>query len=355
MEDLDQWEVKIEEPVHTNYKGIDVDKLTTWTQGPVMLQCLNLLESFDLESMSYNTARYIHALYQVMNLAYADRDFYYGDPYFPPEEPIEGLLSKAYARRRLLEIDWTRNDPLVAPGNPYPYEDKSHPFPDLLKNWAFNPQPPGKNPGQETALSEAEYQKSFLAGTTSIQAADIEGWAVSITPSGGWIPACIAGETGIGMSQRMQSFVMSRTQNPFNVLTPGQRPRVTLTPSLALKEDRPLLCFSMQGGDMQDQSLLQFFLNVVEFGMTVQEASEAANFTSYQLRSSFGRHDTKPGRLTLNSQVPPWVQKKLIRMGYRIDIRDKTAGPITAIFFDWEKESLWGGVSNDGEDHGIAW
>src|SRR6185295_16077237 len=117
--------------------------------------------------------------------------------------------------------------------------------------------------------------EDFRSGTTSVIAADAAGWVVSMTPSGGWIPAAIAGRTGVGMSQRMQSFVLDEAENPFNVLAPGKRPRVTLTPSLALKDGKPYLSFAVQGGDSQDQNLLQAFLNVVEFGMNVQEAVEA--------------------------------------------------------------------------------
>jgi gamma-glutamyltranspeptidase/glutathione hydrolase len=153
----------------------------------------------------------------------------------------------------------------------------------------------------------------------------------------------------------MQSFVLDAAENPYNVVAPGKRPRVTLTPTLALKGGRPYLCFSVQGGDTQDQNLLQFFLNVVEFGMTVQEACEAANFTSYQMRSSFQKHAVQPGRLTLNTEVPSWVRRELQKMGYKLDFEAKTSGPITAIFFDWEHGSLWGGASNYGEDYGIAW
>ena len=107
--DLDNWQVHIEEPVKTDYKGIEVYKLTSWVQGPVLLQSLNIVENFDLKGMGYNSVRYIHALYQTMNLTFADRDFYYGDPYFPPEEPLRGLLSKDYARERVGRIDWKRN------------------------------------------------------------------------------------------------------------------------------------------------------------------------------------------------------------------------------------------------------
>jgi len=202
---------------------------------------------------------------------------------------------------------------------------------------------------------KAIYESGFLAGTTSIQAADKEGWVVSVTPSGGWIPACIAGKTGIGMSQRMQSFVLDERKNPFNVVAPGKRPRATLTPSMALKDGKPYLSFAVQGGDTQDQNMLQFFLNIVEFGMNVQEASEAANIVSQQMQSSFERHLASPGRLTLNEHVPPWVGNKLKKMGYDVRYRKKTSGPITAIYFDWKHGTFWGGASDYGEDYGIAW
>jgi gamma-glutamyltranspeptidase / glutathione hydrolase len=178
---------------------------------------------------------------------------------------------------------------------------------------------------------------------------------VSVTPSGGWLPAVIAGNTGIGMSQRMQSFVLDATDNPFNVVEPGKRPRATLTPTLALKDGKPFLSFAVQGGDTQDQNLLQFFLNVVEFGMTVQEATEAANITSYQMRDSFGEHESIPGRLTLNESISPWVRDDLRRMGYQLEFEERTSGPINAIYFDRAHGTLWGGSSNHGEDYGIAW
>ena len=136
LEDLARWEVKIEEPVSTDYKGIRVYKLTHWTQGPAMLQALNILEGFDLKAMGYNSARYTHALVQAMNLAFADRDFYYGDPAFPPEEPIEGLLSKEYAKQRAQVIDWARNDPDVKPGDPYPFQGGTNPFAGVLAGWS---------------------------------------------------------------------------------------------------------------------------------------------------------------------------------------------------------------------------
>lgn len=351
MEDLANWKVHIEEPVVTSYKGIEVYKLTTWVQGPVMLQGLNMLEELDVKAMGYNSARYIHTLYQVMNLSFADRDFYYGDPYVPPEEPIKGLLSKEYAKARLRQINWTRNDPAVRPGDPYPFEGKQNPYRALLDRW----QAPVADPEAMSAEARAAFDTAFRAGTTSIQAADEKGWVVSVTPSGAWVPAVIAGRTGIGMSQRMQAFVLDEAECPFNVVRPGQRPRSTLTPGLALKDGLPYLSFAVQGGDTQDQNLLQFFLNMVEFGMTVQEAVEAPNINSYQMHSTFGAHEAEPGRLLLNEATPPWVRKELAAMGYRLEFERLTSGPINAIFFDRAHGTMWGGSSNHGEDYGIAW
>jgi gamma-glutamyltranspeptidase/glutathione hydrolase len=157
------------------------------------------------------------------------------------------------------------------------------------------------------------------------------------------------------MSQRAQSFVLDESQNPFNLVAPGKRPRATLTPGLALKDGKPYLSFAVQGGDSQDQNLLQFFLNVVEWGMNVQEACEAPNITSFQMQSSFDDHRAEPGRLELNEKVPFWVRDKLQAMGYRLEFRKYTSGPINAVFFDWKHGTLWGGSSNHGEDYGISW
>jgi gamma-glutamyltranspeptidase / glutathione hydrolase len=348
LEDLANWKVKLEEPVHTNYKGIEVYKLTAWVQGPVMLQALNILENFDLKSMGYDSARYIHTLYQAMNLAYADRDFYYGDTSFSPPPPVKGLLSKDYARERAKLVNPNHNDPDIRPGDPYPFEGGKNPYLSYLEGWHTTM--PAQAP-----VSMAEFDRTFRLGTTSVQAADEKGWAVSVTPSGGWTPAVIAGHTGIGLSQRMQSFVLDPREDPYNVLEPGKRPRATLTPSLALKDGKPYLVFSVQGGDTQDQNLLQFFLNVVEFGMTIQQAAEAANITSYQMRDSFGEHQSFPGRLTLNAETPPWVRQELTRMGYSLEFADRTSGPITAIFVDRQHGTLWGAASNFGQDYGIGW
>ncbi len=367
MEDLDKYKVYIEEPVRADYKGVDVYKLTSWVQGPVMLQTLNILENVpDLKGMGYNSTRYVHALYQSMNLAFADRDFYYGDPYFPPEEPLDGLLSKDYAKYRYEQIDWKSNNANTKPGDPYKFQDGENPYLDLLEKWT--PIPPAADAEGESGFQQASAtagqhplprimtdDEAFHAGTTSIVSADKEGWVVSITPSGAWIPATIAGATGIGLSQRMQSFVLDKGLNPYNLPEPGKRPRATLTPGLALKDGEPYMSFAVQGGDSQDQNLVQFFLNVHEFGMNVQQAVEAANINSYQMQSSFGAHVSEPGRLLVRDDMPPWVVAELREMGYRVERRSRTSGPITAIVFDREHGTLWGGASDFGEDYGVAW
>lgn len=371
LQDLANWKPIEEAPLHINYKGIDVYKLQQWTQGPAMLQALNILENFDLKSMKYNSSQYIHTVAQAMHLSFADRDFYYGDPYFSNTQPMQGLLSKDYAKQRAALIQPSTNLSPALPGNPYPFEGKENPYTALLQKWASLADTGSKTGGALPAhdARQIAYQHSFnddvymdrmLRGTTSVEAADAEGWVVSITPSGGWVPACIAGHTGIGMSQRMQSFVLDSALNPFNVVAPGKRPRVTLTPSLALKEGKPFLSFAVQGGDTQDQNLLQFFLNVVEFGMNVQQASEAANINTNQLWLSLGGNRMKDraprtGDIILQNKTPESIRNELKAMGYRLSFTERSSGPINAIFFDWKHNSFWGGSSNHGEDYGIGW
>ena len=241
-------------------------------------------------------------------------------------------------RRRAPATIGERNDPAAGPGDPYPFQGGVNPFTDLLERYrerAAAPRGGGTRPGAPpasrpfspggvapssalppttddalAALEPHDDDDPFYRGTTSIVAADKAGWLVSITPSGGWVPAVIAGRTGIGLSQRMQAFVLDPAEGPFNVVEPGKRPRSTLTPSLAVRDGKPWLAFAVQGGDSQDQNLLQFFLNVVEFGMTPQEASEAANMNSFQLHDSFADHPIMPGRMQLQDATPPWVRSE---------------------------------------------
>ena len=381
LEDLAKWKPIEETPLHVNYKGIDVYKLQEWTQGPMLLQSLNILENFDLKAMGYNSTEYIHTLSQTMNLTFADRDFYYGDPAFNKNPAIQGLLSKEYAKARAQQVNRTHNDAGAGPGDPYPYIGKTNPYLHFLQertqltDTSKGRQPGGFVPKHDAAWQQpiadlsqvyaankvdSAYMDRLWRGTTSVEAADKDGWVVSITPSGGWLPACIAGKTGIGMSQRAQSFVLDSAVCPFNVIAPGKRPRVTLTPSLALKEGKPFLCFGVQGGDTQDQNLLQFFLNIVEFGMTVQQATEAANFNTNQLWLSLGGstikdREPRAGSILLNNNTSEKTRKALEQMGYHLSFGERTSGPVNAIYIDRAHGSLWGGSSNHGEDYGIGW
>ena len=355
-DDLARWKPKIEEPVRTSYKGIDVYKLTVWTQGPALLQALNLLEGSDLQAMGYNSPRYIHTIYQAISMAFADRDFYYGDPSFPPQEPVSGLLSKEYARARWAALRASRNDPDVRPGDPYAFQaGGANPFKAVLDAWRSVPGTETGLPAQDRAPGGSDGLSPTDVGTTSVVAADAEGFVVSMTPSGAWNPALIAGRTGIGLSQRMQAFVLDAAENPYNVMEPGKQPRVTLTPTLSLKDGLPHLAFAVQGADTQDQNLLQFFLNVVEFGMNAQQAAEAPNINSHQFRSSFGNHESRPGHVTLAESTPEAVRKELAAMGYTLEFVPISSGPINAIYFDRANGTMWGGSSHHGEDYGIAW
>jgi gamma-glutamyltranspeptidase/glutathione hydrolase len=393
MDDLAKWQVKEEEPLSVNYKGIEVYKLKEWTQGPMLLQSLNILENIDLKKMGYNSPQYLNTIYQTMSLTFADRDFYYGDPAFNKNIPIKGLLHKDYAKQRAALIDTNKNQ-LFYPGDPYSIEGKTNPYVQLLEKRKAFFETEGKSNGATPAHdgppapqggNVAENKKNMInnvennfhfgnlenpplegreawlwLGTTTVEAADKDGWVVSITPSGGWNPACIAGNTGIGMSQRIQSFVLDSTINPHNVIAPGKRPRVTLTPTLALKEGKPYLCFGVQGGDTQDQNLLQFFLNVVEFGMTPQQAAEAANMNTNQLWLSLGGTkltDRLPriGNMMVNRNTTDATKKRLQEMGYKLSFETRSSGPINAIMFDAKHKTMWGASSNHGEDYGIGW
>ena len=359
MEDLANWTCYIEDPPYVNYHGIDVYTLDTWTQGPVLLQMLNLLEGIDLESMEHNSVEYIHTLYQVMNIAYADRDFYYGDPYLPPEEPLEGLLSKEYAAERRKLINPDKNEPGIGPGDPYKYQEGDNPYLDYVKQLWVN---------LDTAAKIAALpfvKEDWIWGTSSVQAADATGWVVSMTPSGAWPPAVIAGETGVPMSQRAQSFVADPAINPYNVVQPGQRPRVTLTPAMALKDGKPFLSFSLPGGDFQNQALLMLFLNMVHFEMNVQEAAEAPKFRSFGMHSSFGAHTINPGRILLDARIPQDVVDGLEAKGYDVQIQQPGVysnpagimpGNLTAVYFNREYGTLEGSHASDYSGRfGIAW
>ena len=357
LEDMAGTRTSIERPLRVSYRGIDVYKCSTWTQGPTLLQALSILEGFDLKAMGHNTPDYLHTLYQALNLAFADRDFYYGDPEYAPPPPIEGLLSKEYASQRRKLIQPGTNNRRLGPGDPYVHQRGSHPFRQYLEAFQANENREERPKG----LGE----RQVFPGTTSIQAADAAGWVVSLTPSGGWPPAFIAGNTGVGMSQRMQQFVLDPAMNPYNVVQPGKRPRITISPTLVLKGGRPYLSSSIPGGDVQEQMQLQWLLNVVEFGMDLQEAVEAPKFESFQLHGSFGLHPSAPGLVSLDSRLSPDLARALAARGYepvfwKGGVNGEHSGALTAIGINQQTGTLEGaqGIPDfqwAGPRYGIAW
>lgn len=288
-EDLKDFKADVEPTKSTNYRGYEVHKPGFWTQGPVMLEALNILEGFDLKSMGHNSPDYLHTVVEAVKLAFADRDRYYGDPKFS-KIPEEILLSKDYARERRALIDAKHASMESRPG-------------------AFEkPVPmPSSQPGP-----------AVVQDTTSVDVVDRWGNTFSATPSGAWLPSVIAGDTGIPFTSRLQSFVM--TPGHPNELKPGKRPRVTLSPTLVTKDGKPFLAMSTPGGDNQDQALLQVLLNIIEFGMTPQEAVEAPRFQTEHFYASFAFHEFVPGKLNLEGRMPKGVAEALGARGHKINV-----------------------------------
>jgi gamma-glutamyltranspeptidase/glutathione hydrolase len=288
--DLAGFHAETDTPRSTMYRGYEVVKPGFWTQGPVMLEALNLLEGFDLRSMGQNSPEYLHTVVEVVKLAFADRDRYYGDPKFS-HIPEEILLSKDYAADRRKLIDPAHASMEHRPG---------------------------------TFGAPLQMEKGSVASimpahdTTCVNVVDRHGNVFSATPSGAWLPSVIAGDTGVPFSTRMQSFVL--TPGHPNQVAPGKRPRVTLSPTIVLKDGKPFLALSTPGGDNQDQALLQVLLNIIEFGMSPQEAVEAPRFQTEHFYSSFGNHEFTPGKLNLESRIPKSTIDKLIALGHSVTV-----------------------------------
>ena len=344
LEDFANYEAKLEEPIMVTYHGIDVYKVTTWTQGAVMLQALNILEGFDLEAMGHNSTEYVHTVIEALKLALADRDKWYGDPEFY-DVPIVGLLSKEYAaeRRALIDLERPETEKQV-PGNPYAFEGREAPVPIT---W---------DPGLINVADYVTAATQFSLGTTSINVVDGDGNMFSLTPSGGWTPNWVAGNTGLINSQRMQSFVTDPLQNPNNVVQPGARPRITLTPSIALKDGEPFMSWSTHAGDAQDQVLLQIFLNVVHFGMNIQEAVEAPRFRTLHAQGSFGQHLFEANALDLEEGIAEEVHDELWEMGHQVRWLDRFFPFCHATAIIYRPDGIIEGASDvRGERWGIAW
>lgn len=310
-EDFACFAARLEEPVATSYRGVEVYKCSSWTQGPVLLQCLNLLEGFDLQSLGHNSADYIHTVVECMKLAFADREFYYGDPAFV-EVPWDRLLSKEYAAERRALVDAAQASLELRPG--------------------------GRPPVRAESVREVNAAFAAAAGgdTTKLEVIDSAGNMVSATPSGGWLMSSpVVPGLGFPLGTRGQMF--SLVPGHPNSLAPGKRPRTTLTPSLALRAGQPYLAFGSPGGDSQDQWALQFLLNVVDFGMSLQEAVEAPTFTSEHWPSSFYPRRAAPGVLHVEGRVPEEVRAELAGRGHLVQAAGGWSGGNTlAASFDPE-------------------
>lgn len=288
LDDLKAFQAELDKPVTGTYRGYEIDKPGFWTQGPVMIQALNILENFDLKAMGHNSPAYLHTVIEAAKLAFADRDAHYGDPKFS-KIPEAVLLSKQYAAERAKLIDPNRASMDHRPG-------------------AFQPSAP---------ITSTAAAPDF--DTTCVNVVDRWGNVFSATPSGAWLPSVIAGDTGIPLSSRLQSFVLDN-HHP-NQLAPGKRPRVTLSPTLVRKDGKPYLAMSTPGGDNQDQAMLQVLLNILEFNMSPQQAVEAPRFQTEHFYTSFAGHQFRPGHLNLESRIPRETVDALIALGHRAEVR----------------------------------
>ena len=333
--DFAAFHAKVEAPAKTSYRGYEVYKTGFFAAGPAMLEMLNVLEGYDLRAMKHNSADYIHTLTEAMKLAFADRDRYYGDPDFV-SVPGSELLSKDYAVMRRALIDERHASLEQRPGDP------------------INKKPLINN-GSHPALGQSTVPEAERANdTTCVNVIDKDGNLFSATPSGAWLPAVVASDTGVLLGQRMQSFLLEEGHP--NVLQPGKRPRITLTPTLVLKDGKPFMVLSTPGGDNQDQSLIQVLLNIVEFGMNVQEAVEAPRFQTLHLVSSFDDHRFNPGVLNLEDRITKQVQEDLTSRGHKIEMQSAWGNPSAPTVIRFNSS----GVIEAGADprrgrYAIAW
>jgi gamma-glutamyltranspeptidase / glutathione hydrolase len=300
-EDMAAFKLQPEEPLSTDYHNYKVYKPGFYTQGPAMIQALNILEGYDLRSMGFNSVEYIHTITEALKLAYADRDTYYGDPKFN-NIPADILLSKAYAAERRKEIGHTASMDFL---------------PGLVNGKR------GKHP-TEMDIARTKIDDALMASdTTCIDAIDKDGVVFSATPSGAWLPSVIAGDTGIPLTERAQQFIL--VPGSPNELAGGKRPRVTLSPTIITEAGKPFLALSTPGGDNQEQSLIQLFFNVIEFGDNAQAAVEAPRFQTRHLVSSFDNHAWNRGDLLLDERIPQSVAAELAARGHKVGIRSRWA------------------------------
>jgi gamma-glutamyltranspeptidase / glutathione hydrolase len=334
--DFARFTAKLGQPVETDYRGYQVYKAGFWTQGPALIETLNMLEGFDLKKMGHNSVAYIHTLAEALKLGMADRDRYYGDPEFV-KIPMTELLSKNYAALRRPLIDERRASLAQQPGDPLNMKA-------VLASAV-------QTIGRASALPEIERAND----TTCVNVVDKDGNLFSATPSGAWLPAVVAGDTGVLMGQRLQSSLTD--PNSPNVVAPGKRPRITLTPTIVLKGGEPFMVLSTPGGDNQDQALLQVLLNVIEFGMNPQEAVEAPRFDTQHYVSSFDDHEFVPGSLNVESRVNLKTVQELSDKGHKVKVQGEwgTLSAPTVIIYDPKNGVASAGADPRRSRYAVAW
>lgn len=331
--DMAKFRAEIDQPTKVVYRGYEVYKVGFWAQGPAMLETLNLLEGYDLKAMGHNSPDYIHTLTEAIKLAFADRDRWYGDPRFVKVPGVE-LLSKDYAELRRPLIDPKSASMDQRPGDPINKKSLAQ----MISVYSHD-------------IPEAER----ASDTTCVNVIDAAGNVFSATPSGAWLPSFIAGDTGIPISSRMQSFLL--TPDHPNELKPGKRPRITLSPTLVLKDGLPFAALSTPGGDNQDQALTQVLLNVIEFGMNPQEAVEAARFDTAHFVSSFADHKFSPGSLTLEKRFGEQTIDEMKKRGHKVDVIENfapTSAP-TIVIYDPKRGLIQAGSDVRRGRYAMGW
>jgi gamma-glutamyltranspeptidase/glutathione hydrolase len=366
--DLRSYEPFEDAPVRTNYRGTDVYECPPNSQGFVMLEALNILEGFDLKAMGHNSAPYLHAVTESLKLSFADRNKYVGDPKFVPNIPMKTLLSKEYAAARRASIDPNRaieGEP--APGDPFRSTSQALAgrSPERL---AF------QRPESHALEGARAFQASVYASpqpsptrvdpfdpdailnlTTYLAVVDKDHNMVSITSSllSGFGSGMVVDGAGFFLNDRMRYFYLD--QSDVNALQPGKRTRQTINPALALRGGKPFLVFGTPGSDTQPQTQLQFFLNVAEFGMPVQQALEQPAVISNSFRDSYAPHAVL-GKLITPAMLAQSVRDQLAAKGHKLDVRDaKGVGSVKGIMIDPRTGVLHGGVSPTGDSYVMAW
>jgi gamma-glutamyltranspeptidase/glutathione hydrolase len=318
--DFAEYFARVEEPARTTYRGYTVYKHGFGSQGPVLLQTLNILEQFDLHAMGYASADYLHTVVEALKLAYADRDSYYADPAFV-RVPSEGLLSKAYAKERAALIDRTRASTTFVAGDPLRFDSHVKVWPYWKANILATTLSARAASDPLLLSSLGQDSAGVSKDTTHMAVIDKDGNVFDVTPSGGWVPgAVILGDTGIGMSVRGEQFWLDKERA--NQMRPRARPRYTLTPSLVFRGDTPVMALGTPGGDNQDQTILQAFLSVVEFWddwyPNLHAALERPRVQTLHFYGSFWPHTPGFNKLNVEATIPDAVYNELRTRGHDV-------------------------------------